>query len=75
MSMAPITASQFGTNRVVQQLLLGKSDGELTGAQKFIAAGTAGAVSGLIASPSELIIIQQQVRHCTGLTRLGQASA
>mmetsp|Transcript_12533 Transcript_12533/g.27025 ORF Transcript_12533/g.27025 Transcript_12533/m.27025 type:complete len:270 (-) Transcript_12533:957-1766(-) len=59
-SMAPITASQFGTNRVVQQLLLGKPDGELTGGQKFFSAGIAGAVSAFIASPSELIIIHQQ---------------
>jgi hypothetical protein len=61
MSMAPITASQFGTNRVMQQLLLGKADGELSGPQKFLAAATAGGVSALIASPTELIIIQQQV--------------
>lgn len=60
MSMAPITASQFGTNRVMQQLLLGRPDGELSGGQKFAAAAVAGGVSGLIASPSELIIIQQQ---------------
>jgi solute carrier family 25 citrate transporter 1 len=61
MSMAPITASQFGTNRFMQQMLLGKPDGELTGPQKFLAAAVAGGVSGLIASPTELIIIQQQV--------------
>ncbi len=61
-SMAPITASQFGTNRLVQQLMMGKPDGgELSGAQKFVAAGISGSVSGLIASPTELIIIQQQV--------------
>ncbi len=61
MSMAPITASQFGTARLVQQLMLGKADGDLTDAQRFISAATAGATSALIASPSELIIIQQQV--------------
>ncbi len=60
LSMAPITASQFGTNRAVQQLLLGKPDGELSGAQRFVAAAAAGGASGLVACPSELIIIQQQ---------------
>ena len=68
MSMAPITASQFGTNRVMQQLLLGKADGELTGGQKFASAAVAGGVSALIASPSELIIIQQQARSMSGVT-------
>jgi len=60
MSMAPITASQFGTNRLMQQVLLGSADGsgqQMTGLQSFAAAGAA---SALIASPSELIIIQQQ---------------
>ena len=56
-----VHAAQFGTNRVMQQLMLGKLDGELTGVQKFGAAAVAGAASALIASPSELIIIQQQV--------------
>lgn len=62
-SMTPITASQFGTNRLVQGLLKGSGDAELTGAQKFGSAMVAGAASAFIASPSELVIIHQQV-HC-----------
>mmetsp|Transcript_8894 Transcript_8894/g.15419 ORF Transcript_8894/g.15419 Transcript_8894/m.15419 type:complete len:266 (-) Transcript_8894:416-1213(-) len=72
LSMAPITASQFGAHRLTQQLLLGKADGEVTGAQRFISAGVAGAVSALIACPSELIIIQQQR---TGRPLMAEATA
>lgn len=60
-SMTPITASQFGTNRLVQGLLKGSADTELTGAQQFGCAMVAGAASAFIASPSELVIIHQQV--------------
>lgn len=60
-SMTPITASQFGTNRLVQGLLKGSADTELTGAQQFGSAMVAGAASAFIASPSELVIIHQQV--------------
>jgi solute carrier family 25 citrate transporter 1 len=66
LSMAPITASQFGTNRLVQQLMLGKAEG-LTGIQTFGSAAISGGVSALIASPSELIIIQQQARRAWGV--------
>ncbi|GFR52575.1 hypothetical protein Agub_g15168 [Astrephomene gubernaculifera] len=59
-SMAPITASQFGTNRLMQTKVLNKSEDELTGLERFGCASVAGAVSAFIASPSELIIIQQQ---------------
>lgn len=60
LSMAPITASQFGTNRLIQQLM-GKADGDpLTGFQRFSSAAIAGAASAFIASPSELVIIHQQ---------------
>ncbi|KXZ48758.1 hypothetical protein GPECTOR_25g342 [Gonium pectorale] len=59
-SMAPITASQFGTNRLMQTVVLKKSEGDLTGLERFGSAAVAGAVSAFIASPSELIIIQQQ---------------
>ncbi|KAG2493696.1 hypothetical protein HYH03_008210 [Edaphochlamys debaryana] len=59
-SMAPITASQFGTNRLMQTVVLKKSEADLTGAERFGSAAVAGAVSAFIASPSELIIIQQQ---------------
>lgn len=61
-SMAPITASQFGTNRLMQTMVLRKSENELTNVERFGAAAAAGAVSAFIASPSELIIIHQQVR-------------
>ncbi|EFJ42250.1 hypothetical protein VOLCADRAFT_97694 [Volvox carteri f. nagariensis] len=60
-SMAPITASQFGTNRLMQTLVLKKSENDLTGVERFGSAAVAGAVSAFIASPSELIIIQQQI--------------
>lgn len=60
-SMAPITASQFGTNRLMQTVVMRKSEADLTGAERFGSAAVAGAVSAFIASPSELIIIQQQV--------------
>ncbi|GLC46139.1 hypothetical protein PLESTB_001194300 [Pleodorina starrii] len=59
-SMAPITASQFGTNRLMQTMVLKKSEADLTGVERFGSAAVAGAVSAFIASPSELIIIQQQ---------------
>lgn len=59
-SMAPITASQFGTNRLMQTVVLRKSEADLTGAERFGSAAVAGAASAFIASPSELIIIQQQ---------------
>jgi solute carrier family 25 citrate transporter 1 len=61
-SIAPITASQFGTNRLMQQYLTGKADGKLTGFQNFASAAVAGAASSVISAPSELMIIQQQVR-------------
>jgi solute carrier family 25 citrate transporter 1 len=61
MAMAPITASQFGTNRVVQQFLAGSEGAKLTGLQTFASAAIAGGVSAFIASPTELIVIQQQV--------------
>lgn len=69
-SMAPITASQFGTNRLMQTMVLQKSESELNNAERFGAAAAAGAVSAFIASPSELIIIHQQVH---GRGRSGRA--
>lgn len=68
MSMAPITACQFGTNRFVTGLL-GKEDSELSRVERFGCAAAAGATSALIATPSELIIIHQQVRQycCTAM--------
>jgi solute carrier family 25 citrate transporter 1 len=60
-SMAPITASQFGANRLFTQNILRKNDTDLTSAERFAGAAVAGAASAFIASPSELVIIHQQV--------------
>jgi solute carrier family 25 citrate transporter 1 len=58
-SIAPITASQFGTNRFMEKLLMQRSGGELGTWGRFGCAAVAGTVSALVASPTELIIIQQ----------------
>jgi hypothetical protein len=60
--MAPITASQFGTNRFMERLLTSNSDQPLSSVQRFGCAAVSGGVSAFIGSPSEMIIIQQQVR-------------
>lgn len=63
-SIAPITASQFGTNRIMERALLQQRGGQpLSSVDRFGCAAVAGAVSALVASPTELIIIQQQVRQ------------
>eukprot|EP00878_Enallax_costatus_P026933 GHUV01028948.1.p2 GENE.GHUV01028948.1~~GHUV01028948.1.p2 ORF type:complete len:190 (+),score=34.71 GHUV01028948.1:952-1521(+) len=60
-SIAPITASQFGTNRFMEGLLKQRTPGQdLTSVDRFGCAAAAGAVSSLVATPTELIIIQQQ---------------
>jgi len=59
--MAPITASQFGTNRIMEQAIAKYTGKDLTVVGRFGAAAVAGAVSSLIGTPTELIIIQQQV--------------
>eukprot|EP00775_Hariotina_reticulata_P013494 gene13495-13619_t len=73
-SIAPITASQFGTNRFMERLISQRTGGELSTWGRFGCAAVAGTVSALVASPTELIIIQQQkkstrllqeVRHFT----------
>lgn len=56
-----LCVAQFGTNRLMQTVVLNKSEADLTPLERFGSAGVAGAVSAFIASPSELIIIQQQV--------------
>lgn len=49
----------------MERLLLQRAGGqELSSVGRFGAAAVAGAVSSLVASPTELIIIQQQVRAC-----------
>jgi hypothetical protein len=58
--MAPITASQFGTSRALEQAIVRRTGADITGAGRFAAAAAAGGVSALIGSPTELIIIQQQ---------------
>eukprot|EP00879_Flechtneria_rotunda_P025306 GHRR01026884.1.p1 GENE.GHRR01026884.1~~GHRR01026884.1.p1 ORF type:complete len:126 (+),score=32.55 GHRR01026884.1:263-640(+) len=60
-SIAPITASQFGTNRFMERLLTQRTGQELSSLGRFGCAAVAGTVSALVASPTELIIIQQQV--------------
>ena len=70
-SMAPITASQFGTNRLFSKHILKKQEADLTGVERFGSAAVAGAASAFIASPSELVIIHQQK---SGLPLVTQAS-
>jgi hypothetical protein len=80
-SIAPITATQFGTNRIAEQWLRGlrrrpsssanatdssSSTAELSGVDRFACAAVAGGVSAGVATPTELIIIQQQ-KHCAPL--------
>jgi hypothetical protein len=76
-SIAPITATQFGTNRIAEQWLRGlrrrpststdnSSTAELSGVDRFACAAVAGGVSAAVATPTELIIIQQQ-KHCAPL--------
>jgi hypothetical protein len=63
-SIAPITASQFGTNRFMERTLMQRAGGkQLSSVDRFGCAAVAGAVSALVASPTELIIIQQQVSY------------
>jgi hypothetical protein len=63
-SMMPITATQFGTNRVVEQFLSSRTvDGQLSSLAKFSCAAVAGGVSAFVATPTELIIIQQQKKQ------------
>ncbi|GBF91836.1 hypothetical protein Rsub_04941 [Raphidocelis subcapitata] len=59
-SMAPITASQFGTSRMLEQAITRYTGNDITSAGRFVSAAAAGSVSALIGSPTELIIIQQQ---------------
>ena len=58
--MAPITASQFGTNRIFSQLILCKEEKDLGPLERLSSAAVSGAASAFIASPSELVIIHQQ---------------
>jgi len=70
-SIAPITAIQFGINNLLAANAL-KSKPELSNADRLGFALTSGALSGLVSGPAELILIQQQL---TGLSLVGQAKA
>ena len=59
MSMVPITAVQFGANRLGEQVF-GAGSTKLGGGSRLVCAATAGMLSAFIGSPSELIIIHQQ---------------
>jgi hypothetical protein len=68
-SIAPITASQFGTNRFMERTLMQRAGSQqLSSVDRFGCAAVAGAVSALVASPTELIIIQQQVSRSSTCT-------
>ncbi len=58
LSMAPITAVQFGANQVISSTF----GDDPTLAQKFISSSLAGALSGLVSGPAELVMIRQQRR-------------
>lgn len=67
-SMSPITALQMGVNSVVTSLLTEEKTTQLSDQQKVFAATLAGAISALVSSPAEYIMLQQQN---TGLSFLG----
>lgn len=71
-SMAPITATQFGTLSVSQKLSTSLGVTESSATSKLVCAATAGAVSALVASPAELLVVQQQK---SGLSLSNQALA
>jgi len=54
--------SQFFLNGVVKKLMLGDAVRELSNAEKIGAGVTAGALSGVVCGPIELIMIQQQAK-------------
>jgi len=59
LSIAPITAVQFGANRALAPFFADKN-GNLTSGRKLATSGTAGMISGLVSGPAELVMIQQQ---------------
>mmetsp|Transcript_51359 Transcript_51359/g.164194 ORF Transcript_51359/g.164194 Transcript_51359/m.164194 type:complete len:302 (+) Transcript_51359:145-1050(+) len=59
-AFGPITAVQFGVNRVVEQLIMEPGQVQTTSSQKMTCALTAGFFSSVITSPAEMIMIQQQ---------------
>lgn len=59
-SQAPITATQFGANAACEQIYWKLSGSKASGASQIMCATTAGAVSGVVATPAELLVIMQQ---------------
>jgi len=53
--------SQFFLNGVIKNVLTGGADRELSAAEKIGAGVSAGVISSIVASPLELVMIQQQV--------------
>ena len=59
-SMAPITAVQTGTNAAATQVLKAYTGKELSDLQKMYVAFGAGAISGLVSCPAEMVMLHQQ---------------
>ena len=60
-AMLPITATQFGVNRLLEQTLRrATGGGELSSGSSLVVAMGAGASSALLSGPAELVMIQQQ---------------
>jgi hypothetical protein len=59
-SIAPITATQFCVNSLLIKGIHGQH-GKPSSAEKLLYGATAGAVSGTISGPAELMLIQQQI--------------
>jgi len=61
-SIAPITAIQFLTNGIIENTITNITQKPLETKDKILSAASAGAISSLLSSPAELLIIQQQQR-------------
>ena len=59
-SIAPITAVQFGANKLYENLAKSAGADVDSGAVRIGVAALAGATSGVVACPPELLVIQQQ---------------
>eukprot|EP00803_Ostreobium_quekettii_P004887 evm.model.scf_799.6 EVM.evm.TU.scf_799.6 scf_799:45048-50035(-) len=59
LTIAPITATQFGANRLAEKALMATA-GDVGGGGHMLCACSAGVLSAFIASPAELVIIRQQ---------------
>lgn len=67
--------SQFYLNGVTKRLLTGGTERPLTNSEKITAGVTAGALSSVISSPLELVMIQQQLKGGGMLTTMGNLVA